>query len=807
MFKKLNKKLLGLILFFVFSVVGLMSANQAGLFLGSLSVGDTIGLREFRTRYNAAMDAVEDAESGTFEVNVEFGLDEADDMDEVNFEANFTGSVDASDEDNPVSVWTVDVDGEADGEDDQLTFEVRSLDNRVYFMVSELAELLEDAADDLEFDFDEDEWFYYDVPESDIEDFDAEDLYDDFYDDFLLEEEQEIVDEFVDNWDDYVDIEVVEKEEIEGVMSDKFRFSLDVDEIVEELEDDDYDEYLAEEIEDVLDELELRFYVWIAEDESYVTKITAAVDLDDVFEIEVEVTFSDFGEDIVVEAPADATELEESEIFPYRVRMRDTEKLLYMNELAAALESYNIDEGEYPDFGSDEAICLDNSDEGDDDDETDFIDDYLDGDIEFLDTARTLADDDAVGECAENYVMYLKLEDGYVLYIAAEVEEGGNYELDELQDLDDNDEVDDLDEVDDGDAIGFVRDENAPVNTTDECDLILDEDKDVYTFETIGDFRAWMPCNDESSRTVVNLYDASDDEAVKTLYHCSSLSQCSRVHYFTWDGLIDGAPVRDGEYYLRASFDIDGEKQTTQESEKFRTDFSLINWGLVRNPGPGGVFPDVPANHPYLQAINWMRAQGHIQGYPDGTFRPSQVVQRDELVKMVTETVGAGGYSAATRSYRDVSQNDWSYSYIMNASNRGWVQGYPDGTFRPANPVTRAEAIKVAMVANNIPSQAGGSYFVDVTSNDWFFGFVSSAYANNLVGTAHVAASQFRPNDPMTRAEVAEMLYRMSSGRSQRSYSATGYGAAPSNPYGYSGNGGLIGPNDVPTPIGAQYYR
>ena len=83
------------------------------------------------------------------------------------------------------------------------------------------------------------------------------------------------------------------------------------------------------------------------------------------------------------------------------------------------------------------------------------------------------------------------------------------------------------------------------------------------------------------------------------------------------------------------------------------------------------------------------------------------------------------------------------------------------------------------MVANNLQTVLGqGSYFADVNPNDWFYGFVNTAYVKQIVGTSHVYNSQFRPNESMTRAEVAVMLYRIS-----RSYGSQNYPAA-GTPYG-----------------------
>ena len=306
-----------------------------------------------------------------------------------------------------------------------------------------------------------------------------------------------------------------------------------------------------------------------------------------------------------------------------------------------------------------------------------------------------------------------------------------------------------------------------------ECALELDEQGAFVS--TAAPVKITMACNEDSDRTVLNLYDDGTDKAVATVYNCLNSVQCDGRTNIVWNVTSNGQPIPNGKYYFKVSFEIDGKKVVPEASETF-----IVNNTGGNLPGPGGAFPDVPANHPYLNGINWMRTQGFIQGYPDGTFRPEVCVNRAELVKMVSGSVGVlSGSLGQTRSYVDVNPIDWFYRFVMDASSYGWVQGYPDGTFRPGNCVTRAEAIKVAMVANNLQTVLGqGSYFADVNPNDWFYGFVNTAYVKQIVGTSHVYNSQFRPNESMTRAEVAEMLYRIS-----RSYGSQNYPAA-GTPYG-----------------------
>ena len=103
-------------------------------------------------------------------------------------------------------------------------------------------------------------------------------------------------------------------------------------------------------------------------------------------------------------------------------------------------------------------------------------------------------------------------------------------------------------------------------------------------------------------------------------------------------------------------------------------------------------FNDVPAIHWAANCIGYMEQFGIVTGYADGSFRPDAPVTRVEFAAIASrfEKLTEG-----TKSFADVPPNHWAASYINFAATRGWVNGYADGTFRPENPITRAEVAAV----------------------------------------------------------------------------------------------------------------
>ena len=103
-------------------------------------------------------------------------------------------------------------------------------------------------------------------------------------------------------------------------------------------------------------------------------------------------------------------------------------------------------------------------------------------------------------------------------------------------------------------------------------------------------------------------------------------------------------------------------------------------------------FRDVDSSKWYNKAASSMAAGGYIQGYSDGTFGADKPITRAEFVAI------ASRFAAKTTgfaSYSDVDNGHWAARAIAVCASNGWVQGYEDGTFRPDQPITRAEAMTI----------------------------------------------------------------------------------------------------------------
>ena len=104
-------------------------------------------------------------------------------------------------------------------------------------------------------------------------------------------------------------------------------------------------------------------------------------------------------------------------------------------------------------------------------------------------------------------------------------------------------------------------------------------------------------------------------------------------------------------------------------------------------------YPDVRRGDWYNNAISVMDRMGIIKGYPDGTFKPNGAITRAELATIAARfAIVMGMTPTNSLSFNDIAGH-WAESDINYAAAIGWVTGYPDGTFKPDQPITRAEYI------------------------------------------------------------------------------------------------------------------
>jgi len=172
------------------------------------------------------------------------------------------------------------------------------------------------------------------------------------------------------------------------------------------------------------------------------------------------------------------------------------------------------------------------------------------------------------------------------------------------------------------------------------------------------------------------------------------------------------------------------------------------------------LFLDLSISHPNYTAIEYLKQNKIIGGYPDGTFQPEGEITRAELMKILALS---GGTTPDPEQYKncfpDVAE-DWYAKYVCYGKEQGWVEGYPDGTFQPGNKVVKAEAIKMILNTQGVivEQTVTENPFSDVPVDAWYAKYVLTA--KNL-GVLEEDGILYKPGENATRAGVSENIYRV----------------------------------------------
>lgn len=143
---------------------------------------------------------------------------------------------------------------------------------------------------------------------------------------------------------------------------------------------------------------------------------------------------------------------------------------------------------------------------------------------------------------------------------------------------------------------------------------------------------------------------------------------------------------------------------------------------------------------------------------PAGTVEATLNGQDNAAISWRFTTAGAVETPANNFSFTDLNASHWANALITDLCAKGITAGYPDKTFQPENNITRAEFAKMIMNAKGLSAlKPAQDSFSDVVPGQWFYGYVEATAGAGLVKGEN---GMFRPNDMITRAEIAAILIR-----------------------------------------------
>ena len=182
--------------------------------------------------------------------------------------------------------------------------------------------------------------------------------------------------------------------------------------------------------------------------------------------------------------------------------------------------------------------------------------------------------------------------------------------------------------------------------------------------------------------------------------------------------------------------------------------FTLVFASSVVAAASTELFDDVSTSHESYEAITYLQDEDVVRGYDDGTYKPTNSINRAEFVKIAILSMGEtpeGG-----NCFPDVN-NEWYAPYICKAKDLGLVQGYPDNYFRPEKTINFVESSKIL-------SEGLGINKDDSLDDLWFHKYVSS-----LEGETAIPLSVDTLDKYIDRAEMAEMIWRVKTNQTEDS--------------------------------------
>ena len=155
------------------------------------------------------------------------------------------------------------------------------------------------------------------------------------------------------------------------------------------------------------------------------------------------------------------------------------------------------------------------------------------------------------------------------------------------------------------------------------------------------------------------------------------------------------------------------------------------------------------------EAVKELSLMGIVSGDENGNFRPDDLLTRAEFATMVSISAGADETLKDSdlpkeSQFSDVGTGYWGYKYITYSANNKFIDGFEDGTFKPDENVTYAQAVKICL------SAIGYNIMIDQSAeaSEWYEPWFKVAREHKLVDT-----EESDPDRNITREEAAELVY------------------------------------------------
>jgi hypothetical protein len=170
-------------------------------------------------------------------------------------------------------------------------------------------------------------------------------------------------------------------------------------------------------------------------------------------------------------------------------------------------------------------------------------------------------------------------------------------------------------------------------------------------------------------------------------------------------------------------------------------------------------FKDVKKVDYFFDAVNSLSARKVIEGYKDGTFRPYQPVTRAQAAKIIALSLGLNLSNVKDPGFKDVKKGEWYYPYIAAVSSLNIMSGYNKDEFKPNEFLTRAQMAKILTTAFQLGEKTlENNPFKDVHKEDWYAKYLTALIEKQI--TKGKTKDMFAPNDVVNRGQIASFVFR-----------------------------------------------
>ena len=151
--------------------------------------------------------------------------------------------------------------------------------------------------------------------------------------------------------------------------------------------------------------------------------------------------------------------------------------------------------------------------------------------------------------------------------------------------------------------------------------------------------------------------------------------------------------------------------------------------------------------------------QGYIKGKAENTFAPDDYITRAEVAGIIDRIIADKRNAKYPGVFSDVNKNEWYYNAVVSLNEKGIINGYETGKFKPGNYITRAELATILSKFIYNADTDTGVKFSDINGDEWYYTSISA-----MIGKGYITGYEdntIRPNQPVTRAETVAIINRM----------------------------------------------